>query len=190
METLFPFFFIPQNFPFKSYYVVWKLISLLSASSFSFCCLNRTMQYGNNKKLMQNFRYSIGLNRTMQYGNFLLRHPQSLQKGLNRTMQYGNYRLLFSSLVRLSSFKSYYVVWKHKYLHLPPQNISRLNRTMQYGNWRRTHIPCQCEPCLNRTMQYGNRYDWKNTRSANEFKSYYVVWKQDIIRCKLRVIKV
>ena len=35
--------------------------------------------------------------------------------------------------------------------------------------------------CLNRTMQYGNFFIEKNKEKKTEFKSYYVVWKPQIM---------
>ena len=57
-----------SQFPFKSYYVVWKpSVSDLDASH-AFC-LNRTMQYGNERLSEGERKILSGLNRTMQYGN-------------------------------------------------------------------------------------------------------------------------
>ena len=53
-------------------------------------------------------------------------------------------------------FKSYYVVWKHKYMEAERKHLECLNRTMQYGNFL----------CRNKQV------------TKNKFKSYYVVWKQ------------
>ena len=108
--VLLPFYFI---FQFKSYYVVWKLAPT---------AMERTIQ--------------IGLNRTMQYGNDI-RTSGKMKKirGLNRTMQYGNPKyLLVSSCIDV--FKSYYVVWKLRYLNTDLGQAQSLNRTMQYGNPR------------------------------------------------------
>ena len=55
----------------------------------------------------------------MQYGND--RHKIEVMvdaKGLNRTMQYGNYFCWENYIVGFKLFKSYYVVWKLKYLKL------------------------------------------------------------------------
>ena len=54
--------------------------------------------------------------------------------GLNRTMQYGNTKNP-DMIKRLLKFKSYYVVWKLKYLRLSESEKLCLNRTMQYGNF-------------------------------------------------------
>ena len=53
---------------FKSYYVVWKLLSSLRAFFVAFG-LNRTMQYGNDSVSARRASDSWCLNRTMQYGN-------------------------------------------------------------------------------------------------------------------------
>ena len=53
---------------FKSYYVVWKPTNRASAVP-ALTSLNRTMQYGNEKKSKIKKTKSIRLNRTMQYGN-------------------------------------------------------------------------------------------------------------------------
>ena len=52
-------------------------------------------------------------------------------------------------------FKSYYVVWKPRFVAKNPRIIGSLNRTMQYGNSSGSDHPV--------------RHD--------QFKSYYVVWK-------------
>ena len=79
---------------FKSYYVVWKH-GHTQNTSFDFICLNRTMQYGNVLLSLFRRQYYFGLNRTMQYGNFpgAVLYPSACQ------------------------FKSYYVVWKLKYIY-------------------------------------------------------------------------
>ena len=46
METYFHFFNKMYIIKFKSYYVVWKLISCIDMFGFA-VSLNRTMQYGN-----------------------------------------------------------------------------------------------------------------------------------------------
>ena len=53
---------------FKSYYVVWKLYLWVDSLVYFFG-LNRTMQYGNSKKIKRSGGVKSGLNRTMQYGN-------------------------------------------------------------------------------------------------------------------------
>ena len=163
---------------FKSYYVVWKLTSLIMYASFS-SGLNRTMQYGNSALLVWNGIIFCRLNRTMQYGNhFLLCMRGLLLSCLNRTMQYGNF--LFSIVVVLyfSQFKSYYVVWKHivsgEVTSVFPEFKSyyvvwKLQK--QKGNQKQ-------RPSLNRTMQYGNFFVLFFVLSSGLwFKSYYVVWK-------------
>ena len=119
--------------------------------------LNRTMQYGNNKKSINKTTMEKSLNRTMQYGNY---HRGDNRRGkqcsLNRTMQYGNEFLV-------SIF-----FWI----------FPCLNRTMQYGNFFRLPKEPRREYSLNRTMQYGN---WVRpihiSATYAQFKSYYVVWK-------------
>ena len=82
-------------------------------------------------------------------------------------------------------FKSYYVVWKHKKIHTGPFDQKSLNRTMQYGNPRRSprisNIRCGS---LNRTMQYGNTSIKAKRWPTLGFKSYYVVWKHDMVANK------
>ena len=46
METIFSLNLAPHREQFKSYYVVWKLISS-EVLKYSTECLNRTMKYGN-----------------------------------------------------------------------------------------------------------------------------------------------
>ena len=57
--------------------------------------------------------------------------------------------------IRIRGFKSYYVVWKLKYIITDKEKKKSLNRTMQYGNEKR----------LGEILK------------EREFKSYYVVWK-------------
>ena len=53
--------------------------------------LNRTMQYGKQKKVTKKSKSIASLNRTMQYGNaYFLIEKNKEKKSLNRTMQYGN----------------------------------------------------------------------------------------------------
>ena len=59
---------------FKSYYVVWKPLASVNASTFA-RGLNRTMQYGNSSKWKKIANSQYSLNRTMQYGNLLLLFP-------------------------------------------------------------------------------------------------------------------
>ena len=134
METVLPLLVLPPLFEFKSYYVVWKRMGFLPKKTISLR-LNRTMQYGNEKKIRNSGMNCSSLNRTMQYGNtktniyvegvamlfksyYVVWKPEpdgsakSCVGGLNRTMQYGNYseKSYFYKMSRL--FKSYYVVWK------------------------------------------------------------------------------
>ena len=114
METTVFWMLLQKEIQFKSYYVVWKLFSVLLY--FSSCsCLNRTMQYGNDiMKCKKN-------NKTAS---------------LNRTMQYGNSKLCCERNTNANKFKSYYVVWKPICFSLSVRIISScLNRTMQYGNF-------------------------------------------------------
>ena len=85
--------------------------------------------------------------------------------------------LLFFSCVGSALFKSYYVVWKLKFLSDKNFILACLNRTMQYGNCDDTEFPIFHYSFKSyyvvwkldfKTVQF-----WKNTR----FKSYYVVWK-------------
>ena len=96
--------------------------------------LNRTMQYGNYIRLLDEvFKMclfksyyvvwkhggndldicsQLRLNRTMQYGNEKMEYI--IGEGtpsLNRTMQYGNFKQQHRKLFKIQ-FKSYYVVWK------------------------------------------------------------------------------
>ena len=119
-------------------------------------CLNRTMQYGNSSLMFFSFSCVDCLNRTMQYGN-------------------DSIHMHFMLAVK---FKSYYVVWKHRYIYARIFQNERLNRTMQYGNCCATLKPARRKKGLNRTMQYGNGFFATKRASAVPFKSYYVVWKQ------------
>ena len=75
---------------FKSYYVVWKLL-YVSTNIGPGHCLNRTMQYGNRYDENMYLRPLPRLNRTMQYGNPLReKRRTAVRLSLNRTMQYGN----------------------------------------------------------------------------------------------------
>ena len=49
---------------------------------------------------------------------------------------------------------------------------------MQYGNAEKDIKQYKEEEGLNRTMQYGNGYEVHGAPEKDEFKSYYVVWKQ------------
>ena len=76
-------------------------------------CLNRTMQYGNNGRQKKDGERYGRLNRTMQYGNFFETMKIITRNHcLNRTMQYGNYEKKEKKEKKMSTFKSYYVVWK------------------------------------------------------------------------------
>ena len=55
-------------FEFKSYYVVWKRVSTVLTQEKK-SGLNRTMQYGNYRKILHKINLLECLNRTMQYGN-------------------------------------------------------------------------------------------------------------------------
>ena len=183
METIFSVYriFIPSLF--KSYYVVWKLLSLnqifiycVSFKSYYvvwkrhfnilFCYLksrlNRTMQYGNNilpKKIIFPF---LSLNRTMQYGNlYTSSRKKKYSHCLNRTMQYGNqYSCPVLSHTR-DAFKSYYVVWK-----LSSSMFSIVVLFVfksYYVVWKpnaNKYFVTQYRG-LNRTMQYGNKDKYK-----------------------------
>ena len=51
----------------------------------------------------------------MQYGNEKMRRAKVMEvDGLNRTMQYGNTDTTYAN-IWMNEFKSYYVVWKHRY---------------------------------------------------------------------------
>ena len=64
-------------------------------------------------KMKNDEKAVIGLNRTMQYGNFFLEPTEIfVWIRLNRTMQYGNRLQFLTQKTRITSFKSYYVVWK------------------------------------------------------------------------------
>ena len=100
-------------------------------------CLNRTMQYGNQKIITEitanpNMFKSYYVVWKLSGESCYVLSPESL----NRTMQYGNCSVPLSLNNSTKLFKSYYVVWKReneettKYL-----NIGGLNRTMQYGNF-------------------------------------------------------
>ena len=151
-------FFLPVR-QFKSYYVVWKPVDFKTVQLRK-NSLNRTMQYGNYLKEDTTFRISASLNRTMQYGNdFLYGVKTNHSICLNRTMQYGNLLILHAPPMRISLFKSYYVVWKP---FSPSFNFFTVEG-------------------LNRTMQYGNFLLELYRRSFAEFKSYYVVWKPSLL---------
>ena len=159
------------------------------------------MQYGNTFSDIRIFCAFLSLNRTMQYGNnclvtvsFVLmsfksyyvvwKHSSSesrpnMLSRLNRTMQYGNSHLKTKKRKNFLRFKSYYVVWKPTSGRKFRRAVASLNRTMQYGNslFGIEHNSTYCR--LNRTMQYGNYTPKKNHFPFSEqFKSYYVVWKQ------------
>ena len=101
-------------------------------------------------------------------------------------------------------FKSYYVVWKllkpwknhaateslnrtmqygnEEYPEYRISAVGSLNRTMQYGNKNGSPFIRKPEVRLNRTMQYGNSHGRRpSLLPCSGFKSYYVVWKPDII---------
>ena len=124
----------PDTVRFKSYYVVWKLLTS-SGCYFFYLGLNRTMQYGNpilSRKFFSHMPfksyYVVWKQRSTRISNI------SRGRGLNRTMQYGNRTTVPDQTGVFAKFKSYYVVWKlqrKKFLRPRPDS---LNRTMQYGN--------------------------------------------------------
>ena len=124
------------NSQFKSYYVVWKPSTDIFLNT-TYICLNRTMQYGNQKiwggkaNIETLFKsYYVVWKRIYSV------LEQVFLRRLNRTMQYRNFCLL---------------CWSGTVLF-------RLNRTMQYGNLRAQKWRRCLKPGLNRTMQYGNSY--------------------------------
>ena len=123
--------------------------------------LNRTMQYGNQKRGENIATPSISLNRTMQYGN-----PIGFAASQRATWR----------------FKSYYVVWKLKNIAQANKSFASLNRTMQYGNPQNISSPRS----THRTFK-SYYVVWKLVLIALImicsvlFKSYYVVWKRRTI---------
>ena len=86
--------------------------------------------------------------------------------------------ILLRVLPFLSSFKSYYVVWKRCCQTMHPTTTPCLNRTMQYGNIEFSRLTQENKKSLNRTMQYGNVQTQNlHRKKKKKFKSYYVVWK-------------
>ena len=108
--TLAPMFFI--LFVFKSYYVVWKRFFATNLESAE-PSLNRTMQYGNSLSQISKYLTVGGLNRTMQYGNLTSQTSPSYS-----SKQFKSYYVVWkprnraSAVPALTTFKSYYVVWK------------------------------------------------------------------------------
>ena len=162
---------------FKSYYVVWKLISgwfaTISCNEFkSYYVVWKLFLRGNCThacvwfksyyvvwKLKFNpipFTDERSLNRTMQYGNFsFLAKANITLPGLNRTMQYGNLCKRKYNPTAIA-FKSYYVVWKLLFSIL--QFFHNPSFKSYYVVWK---LPAFArkennKSGLNRTMQYGN----------------------------------
>ena len=96
---------------FKSYYVVWKHTCVREVRKYFFC-LNRTMQYGNNKKIRISFFLVMFKSYYVVwklFGFFATNRARAVFKSYYVVWK------LFSSDERLPQprlFKSYYVVWK------------------------------------------------------------------------------
>ena len=113
METFFPFGTQHRNCLFKSYYVVWKPVSM----GFFANIPKRFKSYYVVWKLFSMLMTAFLFASFKSY--YVVWKPQvgseekkSSQRGLNRTMQYGNKRGYEFECADIPQFKSYYVVWK------------------------------------------------------------------------------
>ena len=119
METSKERSFQSSSSSFKSYYVVWKLLTTIGSIRPAYR-LNRTMQYGNFGNfevlfvLPTEFKSYYVVWKLLFFNTRFKKHI----KCLNRTMQYGNH-YIFPIFDTLQQFKSYYVVWKR----IPPHHF-------------------------------------------------------------------
>ena len=126
-----------RNFMFKSYYVVWKPIWQLIRVSPTFC-LNRTMQYGNRNRT-EKIRCICG-----RFKSYYVVWKQFWKNTRYfARYQFKSYYVVWKPRTPnayfsfVSLFKSYYVVWKPLTISHAENADYSLNRTMQYGNLRK-----------------------------------------------------
>ena len=75
-------------------------------------------------------------------------------------------------------FKSYYVVWKLRYLNTDLGQAQSLNRTMQYGNAYVRITTHFLKMFKSYYVVWKPMFSLPNNNKHSKFKSYYVVWKR------------